>query len=131
MAAKKFLFSQYSADDSTVSVEVMGIPFRIRRALTIKERAKAQEAAVEITLDREGQPKIGKMDNSAFTVEVCLMALKEWPFEEDDGTPTPINRETVSRLDPSILDKLAANALGYYNEVNREADPFVRKPEGR
>lgn len=129
MAAKKFVFSQYSTTDATVDVVIRGIPFKLRRALGIGERQKAQDKAISLTFDNQGQPIIGKPNTTAFTVEICSMAIKEWPFENEDGTPTPLTRANIAALDPALQDEISARVLGYYKAVEEEADPFEKKSE--
>lgn len=128
--AEKFLFSQYAVSDDTVDVVIRGVPMSIRRALNIHERKKVQDKLIKVTVGPDGKPKFGSPDMTEYTIEICLLAIKSWPFVMDDGvTPVPINRETVTALDPAFQDEVAGRVLGYYEEVNKEADPFESKSE--
>ncbi len=131
----EFLWDKYSADEKDrgieIEIEYHGelLPFRIKRALTIDERQRANDAAIKIELDKSGKPRITRQDQAAFTKEIVLVGLKFWPFEYTPGKPVPINRETVSKLDGGLLDQIASHILGIA-EVDKEAfDPFERKLE--
>ncbi len=131
-----YSFNEYfnSPDSKGIEVIVGGVPFRIRRSLTLDEKQRAQDAGVEIEI-LDGEPNIKRMDQGAYTREVVLMALKSWPFTYDEdyevvelrGQPVPINRETVSALDEYVAEEIAAKVLRI-GEVQRTGlSPFVKK----
>jgi hypothetical protein len=130
MADNAFLWEDYSADpsDRGVSIQIehhgKDLPFRIRRSLTIDERQRANEAAIEIQIDKNGLPIITKQDQAAYTKEIVLIGLKHWPFEYSPGKPVPLTRANILKLDGSLLDKLAAAILGATEVKAEQYDPF-------
>lgn len=127
--AEKFLFSKYSVNDDTVEVMVKGVPMKIRQALTSTERQKVQDKLISISVDERGKPQFGSPNTAAYTTEVCLVAIKSWPFVDANDNPVPINRETVEVLEPTIKEEVAARVLGYYEEVNKQVNPFEKKSD--
>lgn len=133
--AEQFLWEEFSADEKDRGIEVKieyhnkMLPFRVKRALTIDERQRANDAAIKIELDKSGKPRITKQDQAAFTKEIVLVGLKFWPFEYHAGKPVPINRETVSVLDGGLLDQIASHILGIAEVDKAELDPFERKSD--
>jgi hypothetical protein len=114
-----FLFDDYFSDPSDRGIEISilhkgkALPFRIKRALTAKERQVASNAAITIALDKDGKPQIvGQPNQSEFTTETILVGLKYWPFEYSPGKPVPINRKTIESLDGGLADELASRILG-------------------
>lgn len=129
--AEKFLFSKYSVNDDTVEVEIRGVPMKIRQSLTLKERQKVQDELVSITLDSQGKPQFGSPNTAAYTAQVCILAIKSWPFVDDNDQPVPVTAENISVLDPAIQDEVAARVLGYYEQIKAQAVPFEKKSGGR
>jgi hypothetical protein len=134
--AQTFLFDDYFDSESDRGIEVIipfkgkALPFRIKRSLTIRERQRINEAAIQIDLDQQtGKPRLTRQDQGAFTTEALLVGLKFWPFEYKPGKPVPINHETIAKLDGALADELAARILGTV-EVNKETlDPFEKKSD--
>lgn len=133
--ADEFLWEHYSTDASDRGVETeivwrgKKIPLRVKRALTLDERQRANDVAFKFDVDKEGAAHIVKQDQGAFTKEVVLIGLKYWPFEYSPGNPVPINRKTINEADGGLLDIIASRILGI-TEVDKAAlDPFVRKSE--
>jgi hypothetical protein len=113
----------------TIPFEGENIPFRIKRRLTIDERQRANQAAIEISLDKHGKPTIARQDQAAFTKMIVLVGLKFWPFEYAEGDSVPINEKTISQLDGRLLDEIAARILGTA-EVDQEAlVPFEKRSD--
>src|SRR5258708_36637351 len=60
-----FFFEEYFSDSKDRGVEIKiewkgkNLPFRIKRALTLKEKQRANEAAFKLELDKNSKPKIG------------------------------------------------------------------------
>lgn len=138
-----FLFNEYFADPSdkgapvTIPFNGKDLPFRLRRSLTIHERQRANDAAVAIEIGDDGKPKVTKLDQGAYNVEIVLAGLKEWPFEFSPGRSVPINRKYVEQLDGVLLERIA-NQILRVGEVQKDAlDPFEMKsdehssPEGQ
>jgi len=135
MTKDSFLWDEFSSDPGDRGVEVIIewkgklLPFRIKRALTLDERQRANQAAIEIGLSDEGKPVIVKQDQAAYTKEIVLIGLKFWPFEYSPGKPVPINLKNISILDGGILDKLASHILGLVEVKKVELDPFAPKSD--
>lgn len=133
--SESFLWENYSTDPSDKGVEVYIehrgdiIPFRVRRSLTIDERQKANSAAIEVKLDKDGHPTLARQDQSAYTKQIVLLGLKYWPFEFEPGKPVPITMKNIERLDGGLLDKIAAHILGAVEVDKGKFDPFVQKSE--
>lgn len=128
-----FLFDDYFADDSTRGIEVnipfkgKVLPFRIKRIMTIRERQKANDAGLEFGLDEAGAPKVTKMDQAAYNIEIVLAGLKWWPFEFQPGKPVPITRKHVEKMDGALLELIAGLILGVGEVQVAALDPFVKK----
>ncbi len=132
-----YSFNDYfnSPDSKGLEIVVGGVPFRIKRSLTLEEKQRAQDASIKIEIGDDGLPNITQMNQGAYTVEVVLAALKWWPFTYPDdyeveslrGSPVPINRETVSALDEYLNEEIAARVLRI-GEVQRQGlNPFGKK----
>lgn len=127
-----FLFDEYfSGSDIEIHIPYKGklIPFRIKRALTLKERQQANDAAIQVNFDSKGKPNLQKNDQAAYTNEIILVGLKFWPFEYRPGKPVPINRETVAKLDGNLADEIAARILGAVEVDESALDPFVKESD--
>jgi len=129
--SKKFLWKDYSTDESDRGVETSitwygeEIPLRIKRALTIDERQRANKAAIQIDLDKDGRPTITKQNQAAYTKQVVLIGLKFWPFEYSPGHPVPINMKTIEEMDGGLLDEIALRILsGTQPPAKAELDPL-------
>ncbi len=136
MIEQRFIWSEYSSDASDRGVEVVvtwrgqSIPIRIKRALTIDERQKANRAAIQIDLDKDGKPTITRQDQSAYTKMICLVGLKYWPFEYSPGQPVPINMKTLSEMDGSLLDEISLRILsGTQPPTKAQLDPLESPSE--
>lgn len=114
----QYMFSDYFSDpeDPGVPVDVIhrgkSIPFRIRRQLSLGEKQLANDAAVEFSVGENGMPTVKKVDQAAFMTEICLIAIKEWPFKYPTGKRVPINRQTISKLDSILAEKVSQLVLG-------------------
>ena len=132
---QSFLFDEYFSDEKDRGIEVQiawkgrNLPFRIKRSLTLKEKQRANDAAIKIELDKNGKPRLTSQDQSAFTTEVLLVGLKFWPFEYHAGKPVPINRETVSKMDSGLAEEIAARILGAIEVDEKALDPFEKKSD--
>ncbi len=133
---ERFIWSDYSSDaadrgvETTVTWRGQTIPIRVKRALTIDERQKANKAAIQIDLDKDGKPTIVKQDQSAYTKMVCLLGLKFWPFEYSPGQPVPINMKTISEMDGGLLDEISFRILqGTQPPTKAELDPLESPSE--
>ena len=112
-----------------VAVEHKGklLKFRVKKSLTLAEKQAASDAAITISLDKEGTPTLQRMDQAAYTAAVLLGGLKWWPFEYSKGNPVPINAKTIARLDGALGDKIAAIILGQRDAQVAALDPFGAK----
>lgn len=131
MIEQRFIWSDYSSDANDRGIETsilwrgQEIPIRVKRALTIDERQKANKAAIQIDLDKDGKPTIVKQDQSAYTKMVVLIGLKFWPFEYSPGQPVPINMKTITEVDGSLLDEIATRILNATQPPKKaELDPL-------
>lgn len=128
-----FLWEEYAADPGdkgvTIEIEHKGkkTPFRVKRVLTIDERQAANEAGVEIGLDKNGKPVIKKQDQAAFTKEIVRVGLKWWPFEYGPGKPVPITPQHIAELDGELLTKIANAILGIGEQDQSDLDFFEKK----
>lgn len=142
--AEAMLYDDYFSDENDLGVEVeishkgKLLPFRLKKSLTLAEKQRASDAAVEIKLDKDGNPTISRMDQSAYTREIILAGVLEWPFkysehrniaEELRGRAVPINRYSVSRIDGILGDKIAAAILGQREVQQKAIDPFDQKSD--
>lgn len=142
--AEAMLYDDYFSDPDDEGVEAViehrGKPlvFRLKRSLTLEEKQRAADAGVSIEVDKEGTPKLTKMDQAAYTREIVLAGIKEWPFRYGTGikvdpkfrgAPVPINRQTVSRMDGALADKIAAVLLGQRGVQQKALDPFEQKSD--
>lgn len=132
---EQFLFNDYFSDPNDRGMEITvyhdgrWVPFRIRRALTLKEKQAANNAAIKIEFDEKGKPNVTRMDQAAFTERIVLAALTWWPFTYADGSPVPINRDTVAALDEHLNEEIANKALKLAQAIEEAQqvalDPFV------
>lgn len=112
------LFDDYSSsnEDPGLEIEIPSrgklLKFRIKRALNLDERQRATKVGVIIGLDDKGAPTLQQMDQAAYTKELLLVVLKQWPFVYSSGSPVPITRDTVALLDASLADSIIAIVMG-------------------
>jgi hypothetical protein len=132
---ESFLYDDFFTDENDRGVETIiehdgrKLKFRVKKSLTLDEKQRATDAGVVITLDKDGNPKISKMDQAAYTRAVLLAGVKYWPFEYSPGKPVPITEKTVRRIDGTLADKVAGVILGQQNAQAQALDPFVQKSE--
>lgn len=125
-----FSWEKYSSNsgDKGISIEIEWqgemLPFRIKRVLTIDERQRANQAGVVIGIGKDGQPRIEKQDQAAFTKQIVLAGLKYWPFEYGEGRPVPITMKNIEALDGGLLDAIAQRILGIVQVNKEDYDPF-------
>lgn len=105
------------------------LPFSIKRTLTLDERQAANQAAIEIGLDKNGKPEIKRQDQAAYTKEIVRVGVLSWPFEYVEGSPVPINAKNIASLDGSLLDELASHILGTVEVDKKATTPFEKKSE--
>lgn len=130
-------FSESGDPGAEVEVEHRGkkLKFRLRKSLTLGEKQDALAASVDITLSKDGTPRIDRMDNAAYTEKIVLAAVKAWPFVYPQdfhdkslaGRSVPINKETVHKLDGSLSEKLSNIVLGQETAQGTALSPFVMK----
>jgi hypothetical protein len=131
-----FLFNNYFSDPKSKGIEISilfdgkMIPFRIKSALTLKERQRAQNASMKIKVDAQGKPSISNVDQASYTADLVLAALVWWPFTYDNGKPVPINEQTVHALDGELNNRIANKVLHIEESQQVAIDPFVLKLEG-
>jgi hypothetical protein len=131
-----FLFNDYFSDPKSKGIEISilfdgkKIPFRIKSALTLKERQRAQNASMKIKVDAQGKPSISNVDQASYTADLVLAALVWWPFEYEPGRPVPINEQTVHALDGELNNRIANKVLHIEESQQVAIDPFVLKLEG-
>lgn len=101
--------------------------FWLRKSLTLDEKQKAADAAIEFTLDAEGKPTITKMSQAEYTRQVVLTGTKKWPFEFSPGKPVPVSEKFVKMLDGDLADKIAAVILGQRQAQEDALVPFEMK----
>jgi hypothetical protein len=130
-----FLFNDFFSDPKDAGLEITvqhadkDIPFRIKHSLNLKERQKAQDAAIKYSFDSKGKPVVSDMNQAAFTAGITLAALIWWPFTYPDGKPVPINKDTVDALDAAISDQIAAQVLKVGQAQVAALDPFALKSD--
>lgn len=128
-------WEDFSSEEGGRGVEVIipfqgkALPFRIRKSLTIDERQKANDAAIDIGMDKHGKPVINRQDQGAYTKEIVRLGLKFWPFEFEPGKPVPITPKNIARLDGGLLSEIAARILGTAEVDQDELTPFGKKSE--
>lgn len=129
------LYDDYFTDENDRGVEAViehngkFLKFRLKKSLTLEEKQRATDAGVGIVLDKNGEPKITKMDQAAYTRAVLLAGVKFWPFEYSPGKPVPISEKTIRRLDGGLGDKIASVILGQQIAQAQALDPFAPKSE--
>lgn len=133
--SRPFLFSDFFTDANAPGVKIelewggRILPLRIKHSLTLGDKQKANRAAFEFSVDENNKPTLTKQDQGAYTTEVVLAGLLEWPFEYEPGKPVPINRQTVSQIDGDLASAIAARILAG-TKVNAAAlVPFGKKSE--
>lgn len=128
-----FLYDDFFSEPGDRGVEVMipwrgkNLPFRLRKSLTIGEKQAAMEKAVSISVTKEGIPKIERMDQGAYSREIALKAITFWPFEFSRGKPVPINKETIAKIDGSLLEKIVTIVTGQDQQQEQALGPFEMK----
>lgn len=129
------LYDDFFTDENDRGVEAIiehkgkMLKFRLKKSLTLDEKQRAADAGVAITLDKQGNPKVTKMDQAAYTRAVLLAGVKYWPFEYSPGKPVPISEKTIRRLDGGLADKIASVILGQQEAQGQALDPFAQKSE--
>lgn len=140
--AEAMLYDDYFTDEDDPGVEAIIehkgklLRFRLKKSLTLDEKQLASDAAVNIELDKEGNPHITRMDQAAYTKAIVFAGVLEWPFTYSHhpkiaanlrGKPVPLTRYHVSRMDGALADKIAQVILGQREAQQRALDPFVEK----
>lgn len=135
LETEEVLYDDFFSDPSDEGVEAViehrGKPltFRLKKSLTLAEKQLAADAAVGISLDKEGTPTITRMDQAAYTREVLLAGVKDWPFRYKDHSKVPINRQSIARMDGGLAEKVAAVILGQREVQQKALDPFAQKSD--
>lgn len=102
--SETFYFDDFFASDEdpgvTVPVKIRGrmVPITFKRGLTIEDKAKAQAAAVKMTISADGKPVFGGIDNAAAVTQMLAVSIKSWPFTNRDGSPVPVTIENIKKL---------------------------------
>lgn len=143
-ASEELLYDDFFSDPEDEGVEAViehrgkQLVFRLKRSMTLAEKQRAADAAIEVSLDKEGNPTITKMDQAAYTQEIVLSGVKEWPFTYSHhpkiaanlrGKPVPITRHHVSRMDGGLAEKIAAVLLGQREAQQKALAPFEQKSD--
>lgn len=144
LSGEDVLYDDFFSDPDDEGVEAViehkgkMLTFRLKKSLTLAEKQRAADASLGFELSPDGTPKITKMDQSAYTQEVVLAGVKSWPFRYSNhrkiaehlrGTPVPINRYSVSRMDGTLAEKVAAVILGQREAQQKALDPFEQKSD--
>lgn len=104
LEAQPFYFDEFfgSEDDGVeITLKVRGrkVPLRIKRGLTLREKAQAQARAIKRHIDpKTGRVVVDSVDEAGAAEEIAFQMLLSWPFVTRDGAPVPITRENVSKL---------------------------------
>lgn len=129
------LYDDYFTDPNDPGVDVSIahrgklLTFRLKKSLTLAEKQIAANAGVSISIDGTGQPTLNKMDQSAYTREILIAGVKAWPFAYQDGTPVPITRDTISRMDGELAEKISFVLLGQREAQAQALVPFGKKSD--
>lgn len=126
---QQFFYDEFFGDDEGVEIYLVvrgrEVPMRIRRGLTLKEKAAAQASGVHRSIDpNTGAIKIDRIDEGKAAEEIAFRMLISWPFVNRDGSPVPVTRENVSKL-LGGMDKLVEIAAKMESEGDRALIPFV------
>ena len=127
---EQFFYDEFFGNDDGVDVELVvhgrKVPMRIRRGLTLKEKAAAQSVAIKRTLDpNTGKVTIDSIDEGRASEEVAFRMLLSWPFTfRETGESVPITRENVSKL-LGGMDALVELAAKMEHEGDAALAPFV------
>ena len=123
-----FLFDDYFDTGETTKFEVVHggriLTFELKRHTSIRERKKAATRATVLHFDPAGKPVIDSFDEVSFTIDTVLNALVSWPFTYKNGKSVPIERWSVEKLDPTIMDAISNFVLGVKQEQIAQLLPF-------
>jgi len=99
-----FLFDEFfetpEAKTFPLPLKIAGrtVIIHIKKGLSNADRNAAEMAAVKIKPLPNGGVKFEGVDQSLMTEEMVVRAIVSWPFKHADGSPVPVNRETVRAL---------------------------------
>lgn len=133
--SQSLLFDDYFTSPNSPGVAAtvvhrgVEIKLKIKKSLTLDELQQAADAGLALSIDKAGQAQVTKMDQGAYSRKVVLLGVKQWPFTYDDGSPVPINKNTVAMMDGNLANKIADVILGNREAQQKALDPFVEKSE--
>lgn len=134
--AEQFFFDEFFADDEDPGIEIKvtikgkQVPIRIKRGLSLEDRAEAELMALKTKMGENGLEVVG-IDEKAAMREMVFRAIKSWPFKDRaTGEPTPITRENVMKMlgggdeimkAITVIDKQGEDALGPFEPASPAA----------
>lgn len=137
-----FFFDEFFGSDEegieiTVMIRGRAVPLRLRRGLTLREKAEAESRAIKRHHDpKTGRVVIDSMDEAGAAEEIAFKMLLHWPFvNRADGSPVPITRENVRNLLGGLeqiieitrrLEEYGEKALGPFAPASD--DPSALRP---
>lgn len=101
---QQFFFDEFFADESdagvVVPVTIRGkqVPITFKRGLTVEDKSRAQQAAVQKRLTADGRLVYDGVDESKAVELMLLAAIKDWPFTYRDGRKVPVSVENIRNL---------------------------------
>lgn len=128
--AQPFYFDEFFGSDDngvevTLSIRGRKVPLRIKRGLTLREKAQAQARAIQRHIDpKTGRVVVDSVDEASAAEEVAFQMLLSWPFVTREGSPVPITRENVSKL-LGGLDQLMELTQKMEESGAEALDPFA------
>lgn len=99
-----FLFDEFFETDEQktfpLPLKIAGrtVTIQVKKGLSNADRNAAEMAAIRTEKLPNGGVKMVGVDESKLTNALVASAIVSWPFTTRDGSPVPINSETVARL---------------------------------
>lgn len=99
-----FYFDEFFGSDDegievTLTLRGRVVPLRIKKGLTLREKAQAESIAIKRHLDpKTGRIVVDSVDEAAAAEELVARMILSWPFVTRDGSPVPVTRENVSKM---------------------------------
>ena len=128
MSDEQFFFDEFFAADEPIEIVVTvrgrEVPLKVRPSLTLEERVRAEGSAIKRKVNHKtGKVEIERVDEGVAAINLALAYLVEWPFVNRDGSPVPINAETINKF---IGAAKLVEIIGQATQNGGDLAPFAK-----
>lgn len=131
-----FLYDDFFSPKDDPGIEIRPVvrgrevPIRVKRGLSLVAAAEARHRASTHVLNRQtGMPEVVAVDETRMNILLLQASLVSWPFRYRDGSPVPINEETIGELLGDVASAVLSEIQAMMEGRQKSLVPF-EQPSG-